>query len=66
MDGELGIYNKFGGSGKYNIPNLMDGGGLNTNDNNEYKEKRIKINLESQTTKWKNWILNPKLIFQMG
>jgi hypothetical protein len=43
MDGELGIYNKFGGSGKYNIPNLMDGGGLITNDNNEYKEKRDRI-----------------------
>ena len=24
MDGELGIYNKSGGSDKYNIPNLME------------------------------------------
>ena len=43
MDRELGIYNKSGGSDKYNIPNLMNGGGLITNENDEYKEKRDRI-----------------------
>ena len=44
MDCELGIYNKFGGSDKYNIPKLMDGGGLtDNNDNDEYKGKINRI-----------------------
>lgn len=52
MDGELGIYNKSGGSDKYNIPNLMEGGGLITCDNDEYKEKRDRIErLESKILK---------------
>lgn len=55
MDGELGIYNKFGGSDKYNLPNLMEGGGLITSDNNEYNEKRDRIKrLESKILKLQN------------
>lgn len=51
MDGELGIYNKYGGSDKYNIPNLMNGGGLINNENDEYKEKRDRIKrLEDKIT----------------
>lgn len=43
MDGELGIYNKSGGGDKYNISNLMEGGGL-INDDNKHTEdiQRIK------------------------
>lgn len=55
MDGELGIYNKSGGNDKYNMPNLMEGGGLITSDNNEYKEKRERIKrLEDKISKLQN------------